>query len=597
MRLALGVALALLLFGSTAAADPSALTAFERQTLDECAARLGAAPEIDAEAEGKRIERIDIVVLDVFDEHDPVPDFVNVFHTMTKTQVIRRELLFHEGGSYVGARVDESARNLRQLSSQLSLVLALPLRGSTPGSVRVIVIVKDVWSLRLNNHFTVSSYGLQELTLMPSEQNLAGLHTIVAAQFELEPATYAWGGLVAQRRILGTSLDATLSSSIVYNRDHGDAEGSRGSFVFGNPLRRASQRWAYGVGLAWDDEMVRHFLPNGLPERYDSPATPENDALRVEYRGERYLGGYEAVRSFGSIEKYDLSFGVEVDRRLNRHEPLPWVSGSAERDFLAQWVPRSDTRASPFVQLRTHVERYLHTAELETLALEEDFRLGPEALLRVYPASKSVGSSRDLIGSLGGGSMTWRVGDGLVRVIGENRLEYADHGHHDADAVAEARFASPRTGFGRLILNGLIHARYENYLNRFFELGGDTRLRGYPQAGYAGSLKGPLAVALNAEFRTPSVDILSMHTGLAAFFDAGDAGTRFRDLYLRQSAGLGLRVLFPQFDRVVLRGDWAFPFEPPHGYRTFPGTFYVAYEQAFGMPALESPTVMAPVAR
>jgi hypothetical protein len=104
-------------------------------------------------------------------------------------------------------------------------------------------------------------------------------------------------------------------------------------------------------------------------------------------------------------------------------------------------------------------------------------------------------------------------------------------------------------------------------------------------------------VALNAELRTPSVDLLSMHTGLAAFFDAGDVAVRFRDLRPKQSAGVGLRILFPQFDRVVLRGDWAFPFEPPHGYRTFPGAFYIAYEQAFTMPALAYPTVMDPVPR
>jgi len=597
MRLALGVALALLLLGSTAAAEPGALTAFERQTFEECAARLGVLPDIEASPEGKRIERIDIVVLDVFDEHDPVPDFLNVFHTMTQKQVIRRELLFHEGRPYVAARVEESARNLRQLSAQLSLVLALPLRGSAPDRVRVLVIVRDVWSLRLNNKFSGTSHGLQTLSLQPSEQNLAGLHTIVAAEYSLAPATYSLGGLLAQRRILGTSLNASVSTSIVYNRDSGAAEGSTGGFVFGDPLRRASQRWAYGVGVFWDDEMVRHFLPSGLPERYDAPSTADNDAIRIQYRGERYVGGYEAVRSFGLVDKYDLGFGVEVDRRLNRHTPLPWEDPAAERDFLALWVPRSDTRVSPFVQLRTHGERYLHTSELETLALEEDFRLGPEALLRLYPATKAVGSTRDLIGSVGGASMTWALGDGLLRVVAQNRLEYADHGRHDADAVADGRFASPRFGFGRLILDGLIHARYENYLNRSFELGGDSRLRGYPQAGYLGSLKGPLAVALNAEFRTSSVDLLSMHTGLVAFFDAGDVPARFRDIRLKQSAGIGLRILFPQLDRVVLRGDWAFPFEPPHGYRTFPGTLYVAYAQAFDMPALASPSVMVPDTR
>src|SRR5687767_5244721 len=219
MRLVPSIVLAVLLLGSAAAAEPAVLTPFEQRTLTECAARLEVSPEPDPAPEGKVIERVDIVVLDVFDEHDPVPDFVNIFHAMSRKSVIRHELLFREGQKYVGARVDESARNLRSLDQQLSLVLAVPLRGSTPGRVRVLVIVKDIWSLRLNNEFSVSSTGgLQSLSLQPSEQNLAGLHTVLAAEFRLRPDKYSLGGLVGQRRILGTRLLASVSAALVYRR-------------------------------------------------------------------------------------------------------------------------------------------------------------------------------------------------------------------------------------------------------------------------------------------------------------------------------------------------------------------------------------------
>ena len=123
MRLFPSIVLAVLLLGSPALAE---LTSYEQRTLAECAARLGVSPEPDPEPDGKLIERIDIVVLDVFDEHDPVPDFFNVFHAMSRKVVIGNELLFHEGERYVRARVDESARNLRTLQQQLSLVLAVP---------------------------------------------------------------------------------------------------------------------------------------------------------------------------------------------------------------------------------------------------------------------------------------------------------------------------------------------------------------------------------------------------------------------------------------------------------------------------------------
>jgi hypothetical protein len=595
MRLVPSIVLAVLLLGSAAAAEPAVLTPFEQRTLAECAARLRVSPEPDPAPEGKLIEHVDIVVLDVFDEHDPVPDFVNIFHTMSRKSVIRHELLFREGQKYVGARVDESARNLRSLQQQLSLVLAVPLRGSAPGRVRVLVIVKDIWSLRLNNDFSVSSTGgLQSLSLQPSEQNLAGLHTVLAAEFRLRPDKYSLGGLVGQRRILGTRLLASVSAALVYRRPDGSAEGSRGSFIFGDPLRESHQRWAYGVGIYWDDEMSRHLLANGRTQLYDPPSTTAREAMPVEYRAQRYIGGYEVVRSFGRTEKYDLSTGIEVDRRQNVHRLVPGTSAQAERAFLATWVPISDTRASPFVQLRTHQERYLRTAELETLALEEEYVLGPELLLRAYPASSKLGSTRNLFGFVTGAAMTLGLGDGLTRFVAQNRYEYDTEGRHDASVVAAAHLASPRTVAGRLVLDGLVNARYRNYLNRSFELGGDTRLRGYPEAGYQGALKGPLAVALNAEFRTRSVEILSVHSGLAVFYDAGDVTERLRDAFLRQSAGLGLRFVAPQFDRVVLRADWAFPFNPARGYRTFPGALFVGFAQAFSVPVLATPSAMNP---
>jgi hypothetical protein len=54
-----------------------------------------------------------------------------------------------------------------------------------------------------------------------------------------------------------------------------------------------------------------------------------------------------------------------------------------------------------------------------------------------------------------------------------------------------------------------------------------------------------------------------------------------------ESAGFGVRVLFPQFDRVVMRADWGFPLTrgvvPTGG---FPGDIVVTFRQAFPMPAL-----------
>src|SRR5262245_56366661 len=138
---------AVVLAARVARAESPALSDYEATTLKEAAARVGASDVVAEAADGKLIERVDIVILDVFDEHDPIPDFVNVFHATTREFVIRQELLFDAGQPYSSGRADESARNLRTIR-QLSLVLVVPVQGSAPDRVRVLVITKDVWSLR-----------------------------------------------------------------------------------------------------------------------------------------------------------------------------------------------------------------------------------------------------------------------------------------------------------------------------------------------------------------------------------------------------------------------------------------------------------------
>jgi hypothetical protein len=577
-----------------ARAESSGLSAFEATTIKEAAARLGVSGAIATSPEGKLVERVDIVVLDVFNEHDPVPDVVNVVHTKTRDFVIEQELLFAAGEPYSARRADESARNLRKIR-QLSLVLVVPLDGSAPDRVRVLVITRDVWSLRLNWDFQGSVENgrvtINRLVIQPTEENFLGTHTIVGANFTLDPGSYSLGATVGRRRLFGTDIEFGLSGGIVYGRATGNAEGAYGTFTYGAPIRTTSDRWGWGTGVAFLDDVARRY-DAGQVERFDATVTPENDALPIAYHRERFIGGVEVVRSFGHTEKFDVSVGAEADRTLARYHHRTGADPRAEQELIDEWLPVNDTRISPFVQLRTHGERYHHTIELETLALQEDYRLGPEILLRAYPASSKVGSSRDMFGLRSGVSYTASLGDGLVRGVVENTVEYEFNGDHNAVFGASLHAATPRLGFGRFVADGIVFDRYENYLNRYYGLGGDTRLRGYPASGFQGSLRGTTVVAVNPEFRTPSIDILSMHVGAAAFYDLGAAANGFAALSYLQSVGLGLRILFPYFDRTVFRIDWGFPLTP--GYQTFPGAVFVAFGQAFSLPALETPTVMTP---
>jgi hypothetical protein len=290
------------------------LTPYESARVEGAKATLGITSEPDSDPVGKLIERIDVVVLDVFDDSDPVPDFVNVFHTRTRERVVRRELLFAEGERLAPARVEESARNLQKVR-QHSLVVILPFPGRAPDRVRVLVLVKDVWSLRLNFDVSASDRELTYLLVNPSEENLLGTHTTLGALFTLDPGTYSIGALALKRRLFASDLTGTLTASVIYGRASGRPEGSSGFFSYGEPFTRTDQRWSWGTGIYFKNETRRRFEGLRLTT-FDAPSTPEEEAIPIAFRAERTIGGFEVVRSFGTVHKLELGLGVVADRRF-----------------------------------------------------------------------------------------------------------------------------------------------------------------------------------------------------------------------------------------------------------------------------------------
>src|SRR5262249_7386142 len=123
--------------------------------------------------------------------------------------------------------------------------------------------------------------------------------------------------------------------------------------------------------------------------------------------------------------------------------------------------------------------------------------------------------------------------------------------------------------------------RYRNYLNRLTFLGGNSRLRGYPSNFFVGKDW----AAANVEYRTRAIEVLGSLFGAAVFYDVGDAFNGVDNFRAKQSAGAGFRFLFPQLDKLVLRGDFGFPL-PPRDPGVAPVGFYLAFEQAFPFPGI-----------
>lgn len=539
---------------------------------------LGASPDFDEAPQGKRIESIEIVRLPVFDDDDPVPDFVNVFHMQSRDRTIRRELLFREGELYRAERAQETLRNLQGLP-QFGVVVLATLKGCSPGAVRVVVIVRDVWSLRLNYDLQANNKSLNYLQLNLSEDNLLGTRTRAGGLFTLQPDRYSLGALVLHPRVAGTKIDTYATGRVYVNRDSGKAEGSAATLSVYRDLLALSDKWAFLAGAGWVVEQTRRYSDGVLLET--------DEHVPLIYHTSIQRGGAQVTRSYGLAQKLDLTFGLELNRRQYHATRRAEDTQAAFDSFVREQLPVSDTRLSPFFMVEQHTARYLTTRDVETLSLQESYRLGQLVALRVYPAARSLASSRNLLGSVAWLGYTWPLGaGGLLRAVGGSSIEQADQGRHQAATQAALRVVSPRLGFMRFVADGALVATYHNYLNRKLVLGGASRPRGYPSAPF----RDASGAAASAELRTSAVNILSARVGAALFYDVGGVGKQLQDVALHQSVGAGVRILFPQVNRQVFRVDWAAPLTAP--YRALPGGIYISFGQAFDMPNVKLPEIL-----
>jgi hypothetical protein len=595
---------AILLLSESASAEPVSLktrySVYEEQAIRDAAAILKSG--VDTAPNGKQIERIDFVRIDPIDPHDPAPLALNRVHVTSRPGVLRHELLVREGSTWSDVLVDESARNLRLLP-QVSLVLCVPMRGSTPDTVRLVVITKDVWSLYVD--FGIS--GVNLLDLEPKETNFLGLHQTILGRFVLTPDTYSLGASYQVPRFAGRFVSFSVDANVIVNKWTGSPEGHYGSVNIGRPLYTSMTKWAWATNLKWDDEISRGYS-NGLlecwtPANFDAasscPSSIFYPPVPWVYRKRTILEEAELVRSFGWQTKSDFAVGASIGDASYVVPPSPplvnpdWVT-----QFKNTKVPRGDDRVGPFVQWHGYTSNFLRIIDFDTLALQEDYRLGHEVYLRVYPVLGPLGSTRNVIGTYASAAYGVRLGDGVARALVESTVEYDADGRgtpdgkpgiSDASLNTELGVASPRIlGLGRLVLNVTVLDRPRNYLNALSYLGSDSLLRGYPTQAFNGAD----LVASNLEFRSRPVDVASLQFGAAAFYDAGDAFDSFENIRPKQSAGVGLRILLPQVTRSVFRLDFAIPLAGPH-IPGIPNVFFT-FGQAIGLPVPTPPGIGLP---
>jgi hypothetical protein len=555
--------------------------------------------ELDEKPQGKRIESVEVVALPVFEPEDPVPQFLNWFHVTTQDYVVKREVLMRIGSRYDQRLSDETERNLRALLL-FSVVVALPVRGSTPDSVRYVLVTKDIWSLRVGWDGRINQGVIDYLSLQPTERNLFGTGRQLFGTLEFGRRTYTVGGGFYEPRLAGSRTRILVRASAVVNCDSGEVEGSAGSFQYSRPLYSTRTPWSYSTVVSWTDGQgplnVRGNLRGSICSvKSDEELGATLQSGRVGLYPNQYFYDSQAftqtfTRSYGYRFKTNLSFGLEATRLAYGEANLSGVRAgpsdvpgeltASERfaieNYYRSFVPIGDRRISPFFQLSSFTTDYQRDINSETLGLQEDVvNLGHVALLRIYPALEALGSARDMLGLDAVASYARPVGSGFFKVYALHSVELSSPEQTDAQLSLRFRFTSPRLPIGRFVYDAYFLDHYRNYRNLNQALGGTTRLRGYQTIAAVGDHY----LASNIEFRTRPLELFSTQLGGVLFYDMGDAFDKFADFQLKHGVGAGIRFLAPQLDRDVFRIDVGVPvpFDATGGETTVIATFGQAF--------------------
>ena len=563
-----------------------ALGKFEKEAVDDALATLGR--RLDPAPNGKVVRRIVVHNHPVFTRRDGFLQWFNLFHVTTKPEIIAREVVLRPGSRWSQDAVDESVRNVRDpiLSNVVAIV---GLTTGEPGTVDLLVVTRDVWSLRLNSNIQFQKDRVTVLSFSIAENNLAGWRKHLSVGFAMDEGVYSFGPNYTDPNLAGTHLRLSADFNVLFDRDRNAYEGTSSAFSLAYPLWRLSEPWAGGVSLAHYDGVVR-FFQGGTLRTYDAPDTAAPEAIPLRYRWLAVDVTASTTRSFGRRLKQNLSWGHAMS--LRHPETLAADFGGdavVRRAFERDILPRSEVSSGLFVGYELFTATYRDYRDFATYDLREDYRLGPELSLGVTGNFRFMGSDNDYARLSAG--VAWTFDPGHRSYL---RVEASWSARADADGLTDHTVstqlyaATPQLGPAvRLVWRAGLDFHLEERSNRFFALGGDTGLRGFAVGQFAGLVR----LRSNFEIRSIPWRIWAFRLGGVAFWDMGHAAgacrsgrcdttaAAFEALEMFHDAGVGIRILIPQINPMVFRVDWAFAINGPAA--GWPGRVSFGFFQAF----------------
>src|SRR4029453_8874828 len=120
------------------------------------------------------------------------------------------------------------AKTKRKISDPLftTLVVVVPVMAQSDGKVDLLVVTRDIWSLRMNSQFEVQDGVLTLLSLSLSENNVFGYRKQAAFVFDMDLGQFSLGPQYIDKNIAGSRLQLLTRWSALFSRATREFEGT-----------------------------------------------------------------------------------------------------------------------------------------------------------------------------------------------------------------------------------------------------------------------------------------------------------------------------------------------------------------------------------
>jgi outer membrane protein assembly factor BamA len=488
---------------------------------------------------GSIIASIRIQRLSVFDLEDPEEDkwlyrTANKFHSLTRENVIRNQLLVTEGDGYNQARLKESERILRDLKFIYDATVR-PWR-QCGDVVDIEVVTRDIWTFTPTVSFSRS--GGQD--------------------------SYALG--VRDTNFLGTGKHIVL-------RAESDEERSGTSFIYKDPAVLGS-RWRLRLGITDNDDGFDHSLFIARPffsvyEKWSAGTILRQFELEQKnwFRGdevEEFDHEGELYRVFGGLAK-DIREDHQVGRWLFGYHRETNDFSFSDSNIPPAELPETRDYSYPFFGYQSIEDEYSEIINVNYLGRTEDFFTGESYQWTLGWSDESLGSTRDQV------ALNARYGNTFLANAGHLwTAQTSINGFWNVDEESfENLWWTASTHYHmkqsrKWALSGRLRLDYTDGLtgDKQLTLGGDNGLRGYDQNYQVGDRS--FVFNLEQRYYSDWHPFRLVRVGAAAFFDVGRAWFNNRDNGsngdVLADVGIGLRFNSSRADKSsVVHVDLAFP--------------------------------------